>query len=389
MRIQVLSAITQVAVIFLLSSIVSAQSGGTFLIEKNVIAGGGGQSTGGTFTVNGTIGQPLAGTTSGGGTFIVESGFWTSSPLSLSGTITYGNAATPPRFISNVTLTGAGSPGVATTSSFPDGTYFLSGFGSGAYTVTPTKVGGVNGIASLDAARISQHVAGPPNPQLNATQLIVADVSGNTTVSSFDAAMIAKFVAGPPYAPPGIGSTGTWRFTPTNRAYASIAGSVAGEDYVGLLMGEVSGNWNNTGARPVESEGPDREITVRLANVVTPADKDIIVPINIEGAVNKSLISYELELRYDPAVIQPQAESVILAGTQSRNLLAVTNAIQPGILRVVVYGPKPIAADGVLLNLKFTAVGEKGSTSPLTVERMVFNEGENRVNTVSGKVEFF
>lgn len=389
MRIQVLSAITRVAVIFLLSSLVSAQSGGTFLIEKNVIAGGGGQSTGGTFSVNGTIGQPLAGTTSGGGTFIVESGFWTSSPLSLSGTITYGNAATPPRFISNVTLTGAGSPGVATTSSFPDGTYFLSGFGSGAYTVTPTKVGGVNGIASLDAARISQHVAGPPNPQLNATQLIVADVSGNTTVSSFDAAMIAKFVAGPPYAPPGIGSTGTWKFTPTNRAYASIAGSVAGEDYVGLLMGEVSGNWNNTGARPVESEGPDREITVRLANVVTPADKDIIVPINIEGTVNKSLISYELELRYDPAVIQPQAESVILDGTQSRNLLAVTNAIQPGILRVVVYGPKPISADGVLLNLKFTAVGEKGSTSPLTVERMVFNEGENRVNTVSGKVEFF
>jgi len=366
-----------------------AQSGGTFNITKSVIAGGGGQTSGGTFVLDGTIGQPLAGTTSGGGTFTVQSGFWTSSPLSLSGTITYGNAASPPRFISNVTLTGAGSPGVATTSSFPDGTYFLSGFGAGGYTVTPTKVGGVNGFSSLDAGRIAQHVAGPPNPLLNATQLIVADVSGNTTVSSFDAAMIAKYVAGPPYTAPGIGSTATWRFTPTNRAYASIAGNVAGEDYVGLLMGEVTGNWNNTGARPAESDGPERDITVKLGNVSTPADSDVIVPVSIEGAADKGLISYELELRYDPTVIQPQAEAVSLAGTQSRGLLAVTNSVQPGVLRVVVYGPRPIEADGVLLNLKFTSVGEKGATSSLMLERISFDEGNARVNTSSGKIELF
>lgn len=388
MKIKISVAVT----ILVLTICAWAQSGGTFTITKSVTAGGGGQSAGGTFVVDGTIGQPLAGTTSGGGTFTVESGFWTSAPATLSGTVTYGNALSgppPPRFISNVTLTGSGSPSVFTTSSFPGGTYFLSGFGAGSYTVTPTKIGGINGISSFDAAQISLHVAGPPNPQLNPTQLIVADVSGNSSVTSFDAAMIAKFAAGPPYAPPGIGSTSTWRFTPTSRNYASISGNLAGEDYVGLLMGEVTGNWNNTGARSGNSDGPERAITVKLPNIVTPTDSNVTVPVNIEGAADKGLISYEFDLRYDPAVIQPQADSVDLAGTKSRGLMAVTNSMQPGLLRVVVYGPKPIDGDGLLLNLKFTSVGVKGSTSPLTLERIMFNEGDARVNTVSGKVEFF
>jgi hypothetical protein len=58
---------------------VLGQSGGTFSITKSVIAGGGGRSTGGTFTLDGTIGQPLAGTTSTGGTFDLKSGFWSPS----------------------------------------------------------------------------------------------------------------------------------------------------------------------------------------------------------------------------------------------------------------------------------------------------------------------
>ncbi len=174
----------------------------------------------------------------------------------ISGTITYANAiGTPtPRFVSNVTITGAGSTNVMTTTGFPGGNYSLSGFGAGSYTVTPTKTGGVNGaISSFDAGRIALHVAGPPNPQLTATQLIAADVSGNGIVSSFDAAMIAKFVAGPPYVTPGIGATATWRFSPLNRTYPSVTTNVTGADYTAILMGDVSGNWNNTGARPFGS----------------------------------------------------------------------------------------------------------------------------------------
>ncbi len=323
-------------------------------------------------------------------------------PPMISGTVTYGNALgnpPPPRFVSNVLISGAGSVPVSVFTGglgANEGQYSLSGFGAGSYTVTPTKTGGINGgISSFDAARIALHVAGPPNPQLTATQLIVADVSGNGVVSSFDAGMIAKFVAGPPYLPPGIGAAGTWRFTPLNRSYASVTSNITGEDYVGLLMGEVSGNWNNTGARPIgsrqlaEGGGPERGIAVELPQIEAAVGKEIIVPVNVEGVASKGIISYEFDLRYDPAVIQPMENPVDLAGTVSRGFSVVTNATEPGVLRAVVYGVIPIDEDGLLLNLRFMAVGAAGSVSPLMWERIMFNEGEPRVMAVDGQVDLF
>ncbi len=106
----------------------------------------------------------------------------------INGTVTYGNAiGNPnPRFVSNVLLTGAGSPDVSTTTSFPAGTYTLTGFGASSYIVTPTKTDGVNGITSFDAAKIAQHAAGVAS--LTGNQLIVADTSGNGSVLlAFDA----------------------------------------------------------------------------------------------------------------------------------------------------------------------------------------------------------
>ena len=113
--------------------------------------------------------------------------------------------------------------------------------------MTPSKTGGVNGITSFDAAKIAQHVTG--NALLSGNQLIAADVSNNGGISSFDAAQIARFAAS---APP-FGITGTWKFVPVNRFYSSVNGDLVGQDYAALLMGDVSGNWTNTGARPTHA----------------------------------------------------------------------------------------------------------------------------------------
>ena len=46
-----------------------------------------------------------------------------------------------------------------------------------------------------------------------------------------------------------------------------------------------------------------------------------------------------------------------------------------------------IDVDGVLLNLRFTAVGYPGAMSPLTFEDVIFNDGEPQVNVIDGRVE--
>ncbi len=309
----------------------------------------------------------------------------------ISGVATYGNAIpAATRFVSNVLLSGAGSPNVSTTTAglgATEGQYVLTGFGAGAYTVTPTKTTGVNGsIASFDAARVALHVAG--TTVLTGNQLVVADVSASGTISSLDAAMIAKFAAGPPFAPPGIGVTSNWRFLPANRNYASVTNNITSQDYSALLMGEVSGNWTNNGTRPVggrQSLGK-WPIVVSAPRMTTGVGKDVVIPIKANGVANNGLISYEFNLKYDPTVLQPQADPVDVTGTASRGLSFEVNAQEAGILRVVVYGAMPIDANGVLLNLRFTAVGTAGSVSPIALEQMIFNDGDLRINTTNGQI---
>src|SRR5204862_1645003 len=98
--------------------------------------------------------------------------------------------------------------------------------------------------------------------------------------------------------------------------------------------------------------GPKRSASVAAPRLVTRADSDVVVPVSVTGAVDKQIISYEFDLRYDPLVIQPRVEPVDVAGTASRGLSVVTNSNEPGLLRVVVYGAMPIDEDGALLNLR-------------------------------------
>lgn len=84
--------VRKTVMLWLLAATASAQAGvpegSGPSVERSVIAGGGGTSSGGTFTIQGTIGQsdadPLQ--PSSGGNFSVTGGFW-ASPSTLNGSI--------------------------------------------------------------------------------------------------------------------------------------------------------------------------------------------------------------------------------------------------------------------------------------------------------------
>lgn len=135
--------------------------------------------------------------------------------------------------------------------------------------------------------------------------------------------------------------------------------------------------------------GPERGIGVELPDVSIDGGKEVVVPVSVQGVSDKDVISYEFDLRYDPSVIQPLEIPIDVKGTASRGLSVVTNASEPGILRVVVYGAYPIDTDGVLLNLRFTAIGGAGAVSALSFERIMFNEGEMQMAVTGGRVELF
>ena len=313
----------------------------------------------------------------------------------ITGSVRYSEHGGSPlaRPIPNVTVSGAGAPPVsALTDAF--GAYSLSGFGSGSYTRSASKVGQDNGaVGGFDAAAISQHVVNLV-PITDARKLFVADVSGNGTVTSFDAALIARFAV----ALPGAGSSGTWVVKRTGvnpltdlSTYgpSTVYADITGESYTAYLMGDVTGNWNlptnQLGGRPAGFEG-QKPLLISAPELVVPANTEVVLPITIRDTTGQGINSYQFDLRYNPDVLEPSANFADLSGSISDGYLATVNPIEPGLIKVVVFGPNPLAGNGRLLNLKFNVIGEVDSESTLTWETFGINEGGINFEVMNGRV---
>jgi WD40 repeat protein len=303
------------------------------------------------------------------------------------GRVTYGNSATPIG-VPNVSLLASGVPNASTVTA-ADGTYILSGFGPGSYTVTPSKTGDVNGIEALDASRISQSLIGAltftPNQQ------IAADVSGNGSVTSFDAALIAQYVVGLP----NTGLAGTWRFAPASRSYMTVP-SLTGQDFSAILIGDVTGNWaagSGSNFRSAESivSGGSRidaktrpQVTLTLPSIKARPGDSIFVNVAV-SAPTSPLEAYQFDILYDPGVIQADAAPVDTSGTLSSSFATVANASQSGRLRLAVYGSSGfVTRSGTLVKLKFKVIG--AGISDLNFDRLLLNDGRPSATGKNGKV---
>ena len=78
-----------------------------------------------------------------------------------------------------------------------------------------------------------------------ANQAIAADVSGNGTIASYDSALISQFRVGMiTRFPVAVTRGADWAFVPASRNYTPFNSDRSGEDYIGILYGDVTGNWS-------------------------------------------------------------------------------------------------------------------------------------------------
>jgi hypothetical protein len=384
------------ALILLASTLVvpahlAAQSGGQFSIQKSVIAGGGGRSTAGAFDLTGTIGQSAAGTTSSGGSFQVTGGFWGGGSGAPVSNVAIGGRVTAllGQSVPGVVLTAAGTPQIIANTDAA-GFYSLLGVGSGAYTVTPTKVGDINGISGLDAARVAQHVAGLI--VLNANQQIAGDATNNGSLSGLDAARIAQTAAGLPN--PGI--VGQWKFVPASRSYPTVAGSISNEDYTAIIVGDVTGNWAAPIPRPGDEADRGSEITAskvtaagerkvpdsKIVGIDLPGHavgaggSEVTIPISIGDTTGRGIVAYDFTLVFDADELRPASVPTDISGTLSSGWTIVYNAETPGRLRVTAYNTGALSGDGALLNLRFSMTEKSSGSAELKWSTFELNEGQ-------------
>ena len=306
---------------------------------------------------------------------------------SVSGSVYYAIVGQTLKAVPNTTLTAVGTPQV-TAATDVAGAYTLTGLGGGPYTVTPTKSPETTGISAFDAALVAQHAANIIT--LTNMQQLAADASGNGTVSAFDAAYIAQTSAG--VSNDGLASQ--WKFLPPNRSYATITSNQTGQNFDAILIGDVSGNWQYTPAAgdaddwmmPLTLEPAVESVAVGVPVVTGDTGTSITIPVTVGSLSGQNVIAYDFDLRFDPAVIQPSATPVTSAGTLSSALTVTPNKGTPGQLRVAAFGTLPLDGAGVLLDIHFDIVGTQGSTTGLTWQTFLFNEGQPAATLTNGSV---
>ena len=150
---------------------VRAQSGGSFVMVKSVIANGGGDSAGGSFALTGTVGQSLADMgMSSGGAFSLASGFWPGNGTTSLGGLEadvaprpVGNGALSSTDITQMRRFAAGLDSAAVGSEFQRADCApLASFGNGlisATDITQTR----RYVAALDAPNTGDGPSAPGN----------------------------------------------------------------------------------------------------------------------------------------------------------------------------------------------------------------------------------
>ena len=238
-----------------------------------------------------------------------------------------------------------------------------------------------NSITAADATQISKAAVGLVI--LTTNQRLAGDVSNNGTISSFDAALTAqKAVASPclTYAFPVRTATGSdWAFRPVSRSYTPLTG--IGEDYsfLGILYGDVTGNWvspvlfgqendgvsKNPSAETTLAESTIRIPTLQLAPVVTAQGKKKGAVLYLAGAPAHNqdgtwtvvlglqradgILGLDLALQYDAAAIH--IRSVSATGIGSAWTAAGNDA--GGEYRISLFGVQPLAGSGSFLTVTY------------------------------------
>ncbi len=126
-------------------------------------------------------------------------------------------------------------------------------------------------------------------------------------------------------------------------------------------------------------------LSVSAATGITTLRNMIVtVPINVDDTTGSDIISYDLTVTYDPAVLVPLTPDQ--SGSLSSGMVVTVNDTASGVLVISGFSANPLSGAGTLLKLNFFATGPIGSSSNINFTGFTFNEGTPCDATSNGNV---
>ena len=266
-----------------------------------------------------------------------------------------------------------------------DGRYELPDLPVGDYTVRPVKEarGRESAVSPLDAAKVLQYYVGLVD--LSPYQRIAGDVTGNRQVGPFDAAKILQYYVGLidsfpagswKFVPTSFTLNGTsWSSAPDNLVYEPLDSDKSDQDYVGVLYGDVTGNWSGSTSPKVAVGG------VRHVSLSSVSEGVGVFTLLVEVDDATGVLSVGITLNYDPEELRVEE---VGPGDLTFDYF-IAYRISDGKLKIGLAGSRELSGSGSLVKVRFRVLKDLGI--PVTISEVQLNEGEIPVMIMPTMVE--
>ena len=177
------------------------------------------------------------------------------------------------------------------------------------------------------------------------------DLPGSDPVSINDAVFILQKLGGLrtlPF-PPGF-----WRFDPANIDYPALSADQSGQDYIGVIVGDVDGDFKVQLPPAAKSIQPQpSSLRVFLEDLERGSGKTWTVRLSVNRPDN--IFGVDVGIEYPIGIIAVQEVRKI---EDNSNRLFVSNLENEGQIDIAMASAMPFEGDGSLVEIEFEIIGE-------------------------------
>lgn len=331
---------------------------------------------------------------------------------SIAGNVNYFSENIP---LENVIITLEGNI-TYNTSSDINGEYLFDEIFYGNYISSADKIDELGGLSPIDASRISRNCVGLYD--FNCYEYIAADVSLNDYITSLDASRVARYGLSVidtlnaeslnwVFVADSVSNFNLWPpiIYNSTKNYTPLNSNLTEEDFIGIRLGDVSGNWeplrneivlsksksNNLSQRKNMnnhrsiSENNREDPSASLPNINALPDSILLIPLQVDDLTD--LEGMDITLEFNENVINSLGAILTDGILEDENYGFQVNYDNDGIILMSFYAMENLfTGSGVVAYLEFQVVGNLGDTTDLLFSQFIVNEVNYLDNTTNGSV---
>ncbi len=274
----------------------------------------------------------------------------------------------------------------------PDGDYEFLEIPYGNYISFASKGDDLGGLSSMDASRIARYGVGLYS--LTDYEIIAADVSLNATVSPLDASRVARYGVGLidelnddnihwVFAADSVNSS-SWPpiYYETFKYYTPLNTDMTNEDFVGVRLGDVTGNWAPSKKKSIEGT---KDISAILPEVTGAPTDTVTVTLDVFGLEN--LEGMDITITFNEQVIDALDATINGGILENENFGYQVNTNNDNEIILWIYAlGDPYSGSGTVAFIDFEVVGEIDDSTDIAFTHFDVNEVDFLNNTEDGSL---